>query len=99
MSLTVTRNYRATIIFDTRGYDEPVETLIEKITTILTSAGADVQKVNNVGYKDFVVGATKRHAGDIFVTYDFASGPDVPEVLREKTRLDKTVMRLQVNRR
>lgn len=99
MTLTVTRAYRTTIIFDTRGYDEPVETLIEKITTILTSAGAEVTKVDNIGYKDFVVGATSKHAGDIFVTIDFTSGPAAPQVLREKTRLDKTVLRLQVNRR
>ncbi len=98
MSLTVTRTYRATIIFDTRGYEDPIETLIEKISEILTSAGAEIKKVNNIGYKDFVAGASRKHPGDIFVTFDFSSGPDVPEVLREKTRLDKTVQRVQVNR-
>lgn len=99
MSLTVTRNYRATIIFDTRGYEDPVETLVEKITGILTEAGAEVSKVDNIGYKDFVSGAVKKHAGDIFVVYEFTGGADLPDVLAEKTRLDKTVKRLQVNRR
>lgn len=99
MSLTVTRDYRATIIFDTRGYEDPVETLVEKITGILTDAGAEVNKVDNVGYKDFVSGAVKKHAGDIFVIFHFTGGPDVPTVLAEKTRLDKTVKRLQVTRR
>lgn len=99
MSVTVTRNYRAFVILDTRGYEEPVETLIEKITTILNEGGAEVSKVENLGHRDFVVGASNKHGGDIYASFDFSGPAELPSLLAEKTRLDKTVLRVQVNRR
>lgn len=99
MSLTVSKQYRATVIFDTRGYDEPVDTLVEKVTELLTGLGAEIAKVDNLGHRDFVSGSTNRHAGDIYVTYDFDGDASVPAAIIEKTRLDKTVKRLQVFRR
>lgn len=34
-----TKKYKATFILDTRGYTEPVETLIEKIKSVVESCG------------------------------------------------------------
>tara|TARA_B110000438_G_C15778958_1_gene635421 strand:+ start:725 stop:934 length:210 start_codon:yes stop_codon:yes gene_type:complete len=68
------------------------------VSDLLKELGAEVTKVDNVGHKDFVSGAVKRHAGDIFVLYDFSGGADIPALLEEKTRLDKTIKRLQVHR-
>lgn len=71
---------------------------MNKVSDLLKELGAEVTNVDNIGHKDFVSGAVKRHAGDIFVLYDFSSGPDVPAQLEEKVRLDKTIKRLQVHR-
>ncbi len=71
---------------------------MNKVSDLLKELGAEVTKVDNVGHKDFVSGAVKRHAGDIFVLYDFSGGADIPALLEEKTRLDKTIKRLQVHR-
>ena len=54
MSDTVTKNkYKATFILDTRGYEEPVDTLIEKLKTTLQSIDCEVENVENAGQKDF----------------------------------------------
>lgn len=86
------------MILNTQGYQDPVENLVNKVSDLLKELGAEVTKVDNVGHKDFVSGAVKRHAGDIFVLYDFSGGADIPALLEEKTRLDKTIKRLQVHR-
>ncbi len=99
MSLTVTRNYQATVILDTRKSEDPVQSLVDKISDLLKELGADVTKVENLGHKDFVSGAVKRHAGDIFVYYEFSGSGEIPGQLEFKTRLDKTIKRLHVNRR
>jgi ribosomal protein S6 len=98
MSLTATRNYRATVILNTQGYQDPVETLVEKMKTHLEDLGAEVSKTENLGHKDFVSGAVKRHAGDIFLLIDFSSAGNVPSALQEKVRLDSTIKRLHINR-
>jgi ribosomal protein S6 len=98
MSVTVKRDYRAIVIFDTRGYEDPVDSLIEKISGILNDAGGEVKKVENLGHRDFVAGASNKHAGDIYAVFDFSGGADLPAVLKEKTRLDKTVYRVNVTR-
>lgn len=71
---------------------------MNKVSDLLKELGAEVTKVDNIGRRDFVSGAVKKHAGDIFVLYDFSGGPDLPALLEEKTRLDKTIKRLQVHR-
>lgn len=98
MSVTVNRDYRAIVIFDTRGIEDPVESLIEKISGILNDAGGEVKKVENIGHRDFVAGATHKHAGDIYAVFTFSGPAELPSVLHEKTRLDKTVYRVNVNR-
>lgn len=99
MSVTLKRDYTAVIIFDTRGYEEPIEKLVEKISNILNAGGAEIAKVANLGQKDFVAGATPKHRGDIFATFQFSGPPTLPSLLAEKTRLDKTVLRVLVSRR
>ena len=55
MSETQTNNkYRATFILDTRGYEDPVETLIEKLSSTLAAIDCEVEKVENLGQKEFV---------------------------------------------
>ena len=98
MSLTATRNYRATVILNTQGYKDPVETLVEKMTTHLKDLGAEISKTENLGHKDFVSGAVQKHAGDIFLLIDFSSAGHVPSELEKKVRLDSTIKRLHINR-
>jgi len=98
MSQTATRNYRATVILNTQGYQDPVESLVDKLTGLLKELGAEISKTENLGHKEFVSGAVKKHAGDIYLLIEFAGPGSIPAELEEKTHLDKTIKRLHVNR-
>lgn len=75
-----------------------METLVDKLKAHLSELGAEISKVENLGHKDFVSGAVKKHAGDIFLVIDFSGAGTVPADLEEKVHLDKTIKRLHVNR-
>ncbi|MFP4281482.1 MAG: 30S ribosomal protein S6 [Opitutales bacterium] len=87
------------MILDTRGYEDPVESLVTKLEDILKELGAEISKTENVGHKEFVSGAVKKHAGDTYLLIDFSGPASLPGDLASKTRLDKTIKRLQVSRR
>ena len=86
------------MILNTQGYQEPVENLVNKMSELLKQLGAEQIDVNNIGHRDFVSGVVKKHTGDIFVVYEFTGGANIPALLEQKTRLDKTIKRLQVHR-
>lgn len=90
------RNYRATIILDTRGFDKPVEVLIEKLSGVLSGLGAKIQETKNLGRYDFVRITDRNHTGDTYVEYSLSATPEVPAAFREKVRLDKTVKRVLI---
>ena len=96
MSLTLTKKYKASFILDTRGYDSPVETLVEKLEGLLKSLGAEVEASKNLGRHDFVRVTEKGHTGDSYLEIEFSGGASVPAALHEKLRLDKTVKRILV---
>ncbi|MFR6032515.1 MAG: 30S ribosomal protein S6, partial [Bacilli bacterium] len=47
------KKYKSTFILDTRGYTEPVETLIERLKSVIESVGCKVSGVENLGQKTF----------------------------------------------
>jgi small subunit ribosomal protein S6 len=96
MSLKKIRNYNASIILDTRGYEEPVETLIEKLKGILTELGAEVTGTENIGRMDFIRVTNPKHTGDSYLEISFSGEPTLPASFHEKVRLDRTVKRLVI---
>ncbi len=93
-----TQTYKATFLLDTRGYEQPVETIITKLGDILKAAGADVQKVDNLGSKSFVRVADRRFPSGTFVQITYKGLSSVASTLREKLRLDKTINRILVQK-
>jgi len=45
------KKYNATFILDTRGYEESVDTLTEKLKGVIESVGGKVAAVKNLGQK------------------------------------------------
>ena len=88
--------YKATFLLDTRGYEQPVDTIITKLSEILTAAKAEVLKVDNLGQKSFVRVADRRFPSGTFVQITYKGAPSVAAILREKLRLDKTINRILV---
>ncbi len=79
------------MILDTRGYDAPVETLEEKVSTLLKELGGDVEGVENLGRRDFVRVTEKDHTGDTYLIIDVSGSPSLPGDLQERIRLDKQI--------
>jgi small subunit ribosomal protein S6 len=90
------RTYLATVILDTRGYEQPVETLVEKLSGIFTSLGAKVESTENLGRRDFARIVDRNHTGDTYLQYTFSAAAEIPAAFREKVRLDKTVKRVLI---
>ena len=99
MSETQTNNkYRATFILDTRGYEEPVETLIEKLTTTFNTIDCEVDKVQNLGQKEFARVTDKKFPAGIYVQIEFSGSGDPNKRLHEKLKLDRTIYSIIVER-
>ena len=90
------KNYRATFILNTRGYEEPVETLVEKLKGEVTAIGCEITQTQSLGRKDFIRVTDKTHTGDTYVQIDFAGPKGCAPALREKLRLEPTVKRILV---
>lgn len=92
----MTRNYKATIILDTRGYEAPVETLKEKVTELFKQCGGEVTKFDNLGRKDFVRITDKNHTGDTYFVVSLTGKPELVGNFQETIRLDKQIKRAMV---
>ena len=46
------KKYIATFVLDTRGYDQPVETLIEKLKGVIEAVGGKVESAENKGVRN-----------------------------------------------
>lgn len=96
MSQQNNRNYKLTIILDTRGYDAAVETLEEKVSGMISELGGEVASVENLGRQDFVRVTEKDHTGDTFIVVKASGSPSLPGDFQERIRLDKLIKRAMI---
>ena len=100
MSQTITkRNYRATFILDTRGYKDPVETIIEKIKTVIGESEGEVVREENLGQCEFVRVTDRKFPAGIYVEFDFNAPGTAPDLIKDKFKLDKTINRVLIQSR
>lgn len=90
------RNYRATFLLDTRNYQQPVETLVEKVTGTIESVKGSIKKVNNLGQKEFARVTKRKFPSGIYLELLFEGPSDAPAAIKEKLRLDRNVNRILV---
>ena len=88
--------YRVTFILDTRGYAEPVDTLIEKLKSIIGAVEGVVDQVKNLGVLDFARVTDRTLTAAHYLQVDFSAPRTAPVALREKLALDRTVNRMLV---
>lgn len=87
------KKYQTTFILDTRGYNEPVETLIAKLQGVLESVGCKVESTENLGQKTFARTPNRSFPAGIYVQFCYEGPANSTALIREKLRLDKTVDR------
>lgn len=90
------RNYKATVILDTRGYQDTVDSLIDKLKEAITSVEGKVAEAVNLGQKEFARVTDRKMPHGIYVQYLFEAPASAPAALQEKLRLDRTVKRILV---
>jgi len=90
------KKYKSTFILDTRGYTDPVETLIEKLKTVLESTGCKVSGVENLGQKTFARAVDRSFPAGLYVQFTYEGPTTANAQILEKLRLDKTVNRMFV---
>ncbi len=101
MSETATERrhlYRANFILDTRNFQDTVESLIARLSDVITGLGGEVKKVDELGQKDFMRVTNRRFPAGLYVQYTFEGPVSAPSGLQEKLRLDRTVNRVMVQR-
>ena len=92
----VNNTYRASVILDLRGYTEPTETAIAKLTDTVKAVSGTVSEVKNLGQKDFIRVTDRKNPNGTYVQIDFTGPSTAPVAFREKLRLEKTVKRILV---
>lgn len=97
MNATPLHNYSATFLLDTRNYQEPIETLIEKLSDVLSNANASISKVINHGQKEFLRIKDRRFRSGIYVEILFQAPSQAPATIKEKLRLNKNVNRILIS--
>lgn len=97
MSDTATqRRYKATFILDTRNYTEELDTLINRIKDNLSGIGFSVDKVENLGQKDFIRTTDRNFQAGIYIEYHLSGPAEASTHIQERFRLDKQVDRILV---
>lgn len=87
------RKYNVTIILDTRGYDSPVESIEEKLTELLKTAGGEVESLENLGRHDFTRITEKGHTGDSYLSVVVSGPATMPAAFQDSIRLDSLFKR------
>ena len=96
MSNTEHRSYRATFILDNRENNESVDEILTRITQTIGSFDGEVDKVENLGVKEFARTAVRDFVSAPYVQVDFRSSTNGPTSLQEKLHLDKTINRVVI---
>lgn len=94
--MKTTRNYKATFLLDLRNYQNPVETLIERLADVIKTVGGTVEKVKNLGQKEFARVTNRKFPAGIFVEIDFSGPTTSPDEIKRKLELEKAVNRILV---
>lgn len=88
------RKYKVCFILDLGNYQNPVETLIEKLTSTIEAIGGSVQKVKNLGQKEYARITDRKCPRGVYIEIDFEGPAESPAKLKEKLKLEKTINRI-----
>ncbi len=93
-SILNNRSYKATIIFDTRGLQEPVDTLVQKVKDAFVTLDASLGASNNIGLHNFSRVTDRNFPAGHYFQLEFSGAPSLPKAIKERFRLDKFIDRI-----
>ena len=89
--------YEGLLVLNTRGNDENVREMIERLETEFKKEGAEVEQVQKMEKRQFTYVAGPLDSG-YFVNFIFQAEPQLLEKLRSKLKLDPDVYRQHFQR-
>jgi ribosomal protein S6 len=92
------KEYRVTVIFDTREQKESPVDMLARIRELMESLGAAVTAADDLGVRSFQRCAKRKFREGSYATYLLSAGPSFGSDLIGRLRLDKTVNRTLVER-
>ncbi len=84
------RKYEALIVFNMKGSEVPVETLIKEIAGEMTSQGAQITDTKDMGRREFAYESNHLKAGQ-YVTFAFDAEPSAIRSIREHLRINPVI--------
>ncbi|MDR0742058.1 MAG: 30S ribosomal protein S6 [Puniceicoccales bacterium] len=90
------RKYTASFILDMRGCTDTVDTVVGRLSGIITDFGGKIAAVENLGQKNFERVVNKNFPSGIYVQFLFEGVPTIVEGIKSRLRLDKTINRILV---
>ena len=94
----MSRKYEATIVLDTKGKEDSVETLVSQVSRSFEENGAKLQQVDNLGKKKFPYNPRNVESG-YFVTLVFDAEPAALDKIQAKLKLNENVYQQYFQRR
>lgn len=92
------RKYKATFIIDTRGREETLDQLMEKVKQDIVAVNGEVVSVENLGQRDLARPIDPKFVAAPFVQVEFTAPGDGPKHLHERLRLNQVVYQAMFER-
>ncbi len=93
----MSRKYEGLIVLTTKSQEGSMDELVTKITKDIESEGAKVEKIDNMGRKDFAYTPRKIN-GAHYVSYTISAAGDAIARIKAKLALNDSVYLNQFNR-
>ncbi len=94
----MSRTYEATIVLDTKGKEEGVDTLVSQITRSFEENGAKLKQVDSLGKKKFPYSPRHVDSGH-YVTFFFDAEATALDKIQAKLKLNENVYQQYFQRR
>ena len=83
----MSRKYQGLIILNTKSHEGSVDELVSAVSKELETEGAKVEKINQLGRRQFAYNSRHLKAGH-YVNYIFQGAPDVITRIQARLRLN-----------
>lgn len=87
----IKKNFKATVILDTRGRTETLDELVENVKGEIAAVAGEVTAFESLGVRDFARPTDRKYTAGPFVQIYFTAPSDCNKHLLERMRLNRAV--------
>jgi small subunit ribosomal protein S6 len=94
----MSRKYEATVVIDTKGKEDTIDTIVTQISREFETNGAKLEQVDNLGKKKFQFAPRHVDSG-FYLHFLFSAEPTAIEAVKTKLKLNELVYMHHFQRR